>query len=184
MLHAAGRSSEDERRDVYVFGPIDWTTATEEYQVELGIFPAKSLLVKAGHYKSEGITEIPLIEGYSWDSSTEGNSLSLKYVGRPGSQYVNLEAFYEASKHEFSTIKHSTKALGVLGDYYFTRDLSLGAGYVVVESDLDGDVDEFNVLSLNGTYFIFPSLSVTMQYNRVDNDDSVKNYSIKVATRF
>ena len=126
------------------------------YQLTGGYMVSDSMLAYATYLDGDGYSSASFL-------------LGAKYVADMGGNYANLEAVLG--------IHDGLNNLGLVGDYFLNRELSVGA-FATISDDTDIEEHTFGVAA---KYFITPVVSGELEYAIQDKDSAI---GIRLAARF
>ncbi len=152
----------------------------DSWHANLGIAPAKGLLIWSGFEKDVDITQ-------SWNLNAKylvelsGKALSIQGgIGENSLAFLDAASIYPANLlNNFAGDDESDlNSAYVLGDYYFDNTFSLGLGATYIDSKHD---DEDNSYIIRSRKFFTDSFSVLLQYNQ---SSDYYSFSIGASLRF
>lgn len=158
--------------------PLDGDQEGDAYAFEVGYFLSDGLLASIGYRHSKIDLTIPtssVADSIKYDDF----KVDVKYViKQPGSTALNIEGGLQVRQFDHDTDDGSNTIVGVSGDYYFNRKISLGGGLKTNTGD-DED-NEGTTLAVNFKSFINPSYSITASVEKfvADNDDGEDSDSL------
>src|SRR5690554_444765 len=146
--------------DIYVAAELDIYDAPgtdgNNYQLTGGYMVSDSMLAYATYLDGDGYSSASFL-------------LGAKYVADMGGNYANLEAVLG--------IHDNNNDLGLVGDYFLSRELSVGL-FATLSDDTDVEEHTFGVAA---KYFITPVVSGELEYAIQDKDSAI---GIRLAARF
>lgn len=156
------------RSELSFDGPLDLESEGDGYSLQLGGFATEGLLLSIGYAHAEvDVTSFTI----GIDETTEFDHYALiaKFVKElSGSTAFNLEGTAELIRFDDGIEDGSNTEITVAGDYYFTRALSLGAGFETNQGD--DETEEGKTFLIRANAFITPKIGVKASFEQFSAD--------------
>lgn len=140
---------------LYLSADLEDVDGNQDYEARVGFMLQDGLLINAGFADGDSFVDPSYLA-------------AVKYVGKLGENFVNLEADLENNDGD--------NALTLIGDYFFTNEFS--AGLRVIETDVTGVETAFGI---GAKYFFTPVASVEAEFLDQDGDSTM---GLRAAMRF